>query len=351
MRRLLASALLSGLVATGAQGAGPDRSGQWVGIIFEKGTRVELSFGLAQPKVSGTLGPYASGDMARDFRQLGLAFRTEINDRLALGLIVDQPIGADVGYPMANYPLTLTTAAINSTAVTGFARWKLSEAFSLHGGLRQVEAGGNVAIWEGGNPAYVASLAPDSDLGWMAGVAYEMPEIALRVALTYFSPTTHVLPTTVSAPFPYSDVTTVEVAEAVNLDFQTGIATDTLVFGQIRWVDWKATDISPAFYPKLVAYRHDYYTLSAGVGHRFSDSWAGAITVGYENDDGAIASNLAPHDGMLSLGLGATYTAGPAEVTLGARYFWLGDATTQTLGAEFADSSALGLGLRVAYNF
>ena len=92
-----------------AQAGGIDRSGQSISAIFEKGNYVELSFGRVKPKVSGTqqsstVPPLTagalSGDMAADYNQVGLAIKTNLSEKLDLGLILDQPFGANVAYPL-----------------------------------------------------------------------------------------------------------------------------------------------------------------------------------------------------------------------------------------------------------
>lgn len=61
--------------------------------------------------------------------------------------------------------------------------------------------------------------------------------------------------------------------------------------------------------------------------------------------------NLAPRDGFASIGVAATYTQGNTQITGGVRYIALGDATTQTIGANFADNSAIAAGIQVKYKF
>ena len=121
-------------------------------------------------------------------------------------------------------------------------------------------------------------------------------DIALRVALTYYSETEHshtssagVTPNTINPP------------QSVNLDFQTGIAADTLLFGQIRWADWTNTRIVNDGVP-IVTYSEDVYTYTLGVGRKFSDSFSAAVSLGYEDAQGGIASRLAPTDGSLERG-------------------------------------------------
>jgi long-subunit fatty acid transport protein len=158
-----------------------------------------------------------------------------------------------------------------------------------------------------------------------------------------------------------SDPTHIETPQSVNLEFQTGIAADTLLFGGVRWVDWSSFDIAPTYYEndlgrgKLLSYEDDVYTYSLGIGRRLSDTWSVAAVVGYEKSNGGFSSNLGPTDGNKSLGLAATYTRDSMEITTGIRYINIGDAET-TLGggqtaATFEDNDAVAIGVKVGFTF
>lgn len=345
--------------ASPALAGGIDRSGQPIGWLFEKGGYAELSYGHIAPSVSGrTLVPFgalpagaSSGNMAGAYGLAGFAMKMDFGDRLSFGVQMDPTFGADVAYPVQPYPLAGTNAVIDSDTLTLAARYKLSDSISLHGGLRSVGVGGTVAIVQGGVPAYVAGFQSDRDTGFLAGVAYEKPEIALRVALTYFSDTTHNMPATLSVPAALSTVTTVKLPQSVNLDFQTGIAANTLLFGQVRWVDWTALNlVGPGGRP-LLSYGSDSVSYSLGIGRKFNDSWSGAVTLGYEDSKGGIGSDFAPTDGNVSIGLGATYTQGNMKITAGIRHVELGDIRALGGAADFSGNSAMALGLKVSFSF
>ena len=143
-----------------------------------------------------------------------------------------------------------------------------------------------------------------------------------------------------------------KMPESVNLDFQTGVAANTLVFGSVRWAGWSDASITDTLAGELVSYDEDTVSYTLGVGRKFSDTLSGALTVGYEKAQGGAASNLSPTDGNMSFGIGATYAMGNGmELTGGVRYVIPGDATTETIGAVFEDNSAVAIGLKVAYSF
>jgi long-subunit fatty acid transport protein len=149
--------------------------------------------------------------------------------------------------------------------------------------------------------------------------------------------------------------------QSVNLEFETGVAADTLVFGSVRWVDWTQFEVAPIDYTTLtkrplVYYNDDVFTYNLGVGRRFSENWAGAVSVTYEEQIGGYSLNLGPSDGLASINLGGTYTQGPMEISAGLSYFWIGDAKTFTTdptvtAANFDDNTGVGFGMRVAYRF
>ena len=362
MKRILTTAVAMAAAASGAQGGALDRSGQSIASIFEQGSYAELSFGSIRPSVEGIsapgLGSRPSLDMAGDYLQIGLAMKMDLNERLSLGLIYDQPFGANVEYAAGTgYYAQGTTAKLDTHALTLVAKYRLPSNISLIGGIRYqtFAAKANIPFVAG----YSVVGDQDGAVGYVVGVAYEKPDIALRVALTYNSAIKHSLATTEVSPLPGGDsVTDIETPQSVNLEFQTGVAKDTLVFGSIRWVDWSEFVIDPARYPPplpLVSYSGDYTTYNLGVGRRFNENWSGAISVGYEKPLGGFSSNLGPSDGQRSIGVSAVYTMDNVKITGGIRYIDIGDAQP-TLdqvnpSASFTDNSGIAVGIKIGYTF
>ena len=369
MKKTLTTLGALALTTAAAHAGGIDRSGQSILAIFEKGDYAELSFGRVMPDVSGVAtapyGGFASGDMAADYNQIGMAVKTDLSKNLSFALILDQPFGADVNYPVLAVPPAVyyaagSTATLTTTALTGVLKYTTESNVSVYGGLRYEEMNARASV------PFVASYRVSSDTsgaaGYLVGVAYEKPEIALRVALTYNSKISHDFNTVESSlltgGLDVASTTTVNSPQSVNLDFQTGVAKDTLVFGSIRWVDWSSFVIDPTNYPPaspLVSYDNDTVTYSLGIGRRFNENWAGAISVGYEGKSGGFASNLGPTDGKKSITIGATYTKDNLKISGGVSYVMIGDAQTTlngtTASGQFTDNSALGVGFRIGYSF
>lgn len=364
------TAATAALLATTAiaQAGGVERNAFTTGILFEEGNYVELGYTFVNPSVSGALNPPApavgSGDMAASYGFATLSYHNDITDDFSLSVVVDAPIGADVSYPgPLGYPFALSEAELRSNQISIIARYELSDRFSVYGGLRMAEASGT--IWVNA-PGLSYSLEADSDIGYgyMIGAAYEIPDIALRVALTYFSeidlslsglsgiaagptaaPPATVIPTNFEITLP----------DSLLLEAQSGIAEGTLLFGSIRWVDWSEFDITPGNYPPgaLVSYADDTITYTLGMARRLNDDLVLLGSVNYEAQNGGFASNLGPTDGRLGVSVGARYEVNNWVLSGGVNYTWIGDANTQAgaFTTTFNDNTAVGAGIRIGYRF
>ncbi|MBI1217738.1 MAG: hypothetical protein GC186_04235 [Rhodobacteraceae bacterium] len=366
MKKIIIAGGIVAVGATSAIGGGIDRSGQSVSPLFEKGNYVELSYGYASPNVSGVaipgLGGFPSGDMAGNYGMTSFAFKKSFTKNIDAALIYDQPFGASVNYPTGTgYFAGGSTAKLSTNALTGLLKYRTDSNISVYGGVRWQTMGETAAVPFVSN--YTASGSRVGAFGYVAGVAYEKPEIALRIALTYSSRISYDIPTyeNSTALGVMNTTTKVKTPQSINLDFQTGVNPTTLVFGSIRWVDWKHFDITPTEYKlltsggSLVSYDNNTITYSVGVGHKFTDHWSGAVVLGYEPKVGGFASNLGPTDGRESIGLGATYTQGNMKITGGVSYVRIGSAQTTlngtTAASNFNSNHAIAFGVKVGYTF
>jgi long-chain fatty acid transport protein len=361
---LAGSAVLS---ASAALAGNLDRSGQGIGALFEEGNWAEFSLGVLSGDVSGTdlLGGN-TGDVAATYTLPAFAIKSDYSDTVSWAVIYDQPYGAATDYGSGSTLLGGTHAAASSHALTGLVRYKFSDRFSLHGGLRMQSIAADVDLAGGaygGLNGYTVVFASDSGFGYVAGGAYEIPEIALRVALTYSSKIAHDLATTENFfPIP-GNSTEITTPQSVNIDFRTGIMENTLLFGSIRWVEWSAFDVTPtgldelAGAGSLVEYDDDVTTYVIGVGRRFTDQWSGAVQIGYEAETDPLVSPLGPTNGYTSVGGGMTYTMdNGSEITAGVRYYWIGDAqaeigTPDTAVADFSGNTAIAAGIKYGIRF
>ena len=207
------------------------------------------------------------------------------------------------------------------------------------------------------NGGYSAVLDQAWGVGYSVGAAYEMPEIALRLAVTYNSTVEH-QSDSVENSFAISNVagvTTFESPQSINVDFQSGINERTLLLAGYRWSNWGDFDVIPPELGSDLANLDDGHRWNLGLARRFSEEFVGLASITYEKEGGgATVSPLGPTDGLIGLSLGGRYTSGNLNVSGGINYSLLGNADAGVGGvavANFTDNSAVGFGFKLQYEF
>lgn len=386
---LSAAVLLTALPLT-TFAAGLDRSGQSIAAFLQPGNYAEAGLSVLDPTVEGQgRDQKPVSDMADDYYFPSAAVKVQATDHISLGLIYDQPYGADASYAADNFMFgdgtQGTTVEVRTNNLTALMGYQPNENWNFYAGpvwqtveadiqLRGAAYGGAAKL---GN--YNIKVDQEPAFGWLAGFAYQIPEIALKAAVTYRSEIKHKANTTETSSIPQLParyhplfpngvdlsqvVSRVEAItpQSVNVDFQMGIAADTLAFANLRWVHWDNFVVRPELmsHPlvnqNLIDYSDDQWSANVGVGHKFNTKWAGNVSVGYDSGAGNPVTTLGPTEGYWSVGLGGQYS--PAEhyfIQGGVKYFWLGDATAQTGGnavGEFSDNHAIGYGMKIGYRF
>jgi long-chain fatty acid transport protein len=374
--RPLAFACAVSLCASAALPGGIDQSGQPVTLLFHDGDYAEVGLGYWMPTIRADGEPgQSTGNAYGDLPDFSGGIRLQLTERLAAALIVDQPYGVvvnyDLDYPAGEFAYAGTSARPHSLGVTGLLRYQVAPRWSAHGGLRAIRFGGEAELagWGFGPvlDGYGWNGGDDWGLGYVLGGSYEIPEAALRVALTYSSPTdltvesveTHVFDPATGTFGTVRSETGVTMPQSVNLDFQTGLTPKTLLYGAVRWADWEGWSVAPAGYvaltdQPLVEFEHDTWRYQIGLGRQLSERIAGSFDVVHETATGDIQSALTPYDGFTAFTLGASYTTEAGlKLAGGVQYSFLGDAdvATPTGVARFEDNHALGVGLKLGYQF
>lgn len=340
--------------------------------LFRPGGYVEFNLAYVEPRLRGEdadLTAFGLGtvegkttNLFDSYAQFSLALKGMVTDRLSYMLVLDEPWGADTNYGQGSLPANPTpppvlpyggtTADLRSYQFTTALAYDVTPNVKVYGGLRaqRTDAEANIPFVGG----YAITTDKDWGLGWMVGAGYQIPEIALAVSLTYYSGVDHGFDTTefVGGTGPIPGTSSFETPQSVNLEFQSGVAADTLVFGSVRWVDWSSFRIAPENYPAnpLVNYESDWWTYNLGVGRQIDENWAAALQITYEPAEGGSLTTLGPIDGRTILGGSLTYKTGPLELTGGASYGWLGDTANQ-LDTQFEDGYFTAFGIRVGYSF
>lgn len=441
LKTLTTAMILATVPMTGAFAAALDRSGQSISAFLQPGNYFEAGISVLDPDVSGQEAGTSTtnrqiGDMAGDYYFPSAALKFQLTDNFSFGLLYDQPFGADAEYTGTNNfvaaptdrvlsSLPVTTSMIGGTTtgntsvevdtqnISMIFGFQPTENFNIYGGGVYQTIKGHVSLRGSAYSVfngYDANIKEDSAAGWLAGAAFQIPEIALKASVTYRSEIDHefvanenlslATPLANAAPMLGGIVppallpaisqaiggfaaansadgkTKITTPQSVNLDFQTGIMANTVAFANVRWVNWKDFSITPYKFGKaaeavgplvnrpngfsLVEYTDDQWSANVGVGRKLNDQWAGNVSVGWDSGAGNPVSTLGPTEGYWNVGLGVQYSPTPATfIAGGVKYFWLGDAKAQTGAqaggsdyvAEFEDNHAIAYGLKMGYKF
>ena len=424
LKYLTTAIVLASMPATGVFAAALDRSGQSISAFLQPGNYFEAGISILDPDVSGkTKDNYPSsalpllsntntGEMADDYQFYNAALKFQLTNNFSFGLIYDQPFGAKATYSTntATLPAVLPGAAAafagqgafhngkegtevdvttqNLSFILGF---QPTQNWNIYGGAAYQTVKGSVQLRGtayGGNATfggYNANIKETGDIGWLAGVAFQIPEIALKTSLTYRSEVEH----SVDARETFNPAgsfgvlnlltpnkTDITTPQSANLDFQTGIMADTVAFANVRWVNWKDFSIRPDKFGKasaiagpsvgkptgfdLVAYTDDQWSANVGLGRKLNEQWAGNVSVGWDSGAGNPVTTLGPTEGYWNVGLGMQFSPAPNYfIAGGVKYFWLGDAKAQSGAqfntseyvANFEDNHAIAYGLKIGYRF
>lgn len=478
--KTLVVAMAAVCVATGANAAGLDRSGQDVTAFFQDGTYAEAVYTYIDADVTGK---DASGnkidDIAEDYDFFRYGVKTDINDTFSVGILYDEPFGAAADYvgdnnfvgaptnvvnnlissslqaqgitninniqglrglisvsqerldsarqnvrnaqaalaqnpalesqlrPQINAGLAgiaegqarlqalggleqfadsrlsnseATNVEVRTESITGIlgAKFGSNKEFQIYGGpvaqrvKADVELRGDAYSLATG---YTTHISADTDIGWLAGLSYSKPEIALKAALTYRSEIEH--EPNLSETYPVVaalggnpvqngkiDITT---PKSVNFDFQTGINPTTLATARVRWVPWGDFSIVPPLYNEvskrstqddkglsLVSYDDDQWVVELGLAKRLAPALAVSGNIGWDSGAGNPVTSLGPIEGYYSVGLGAKYNfTDNWAVSAGGKYLWFGDAKgqipTKQIVSEFKDNDGYILGVKLSY--
>lgn len=429
-----------------------DRSGQSIAGFLQPNNYFEAGISILDPDVSGrdTSGNQ-TGDMAGDYYFPHAVLKLQPTDKFSIGLIYDQPFGADAEYSGRNnfvstasdgilpatgltnnlpvvtgapdqvvngvplkfdangnpVAIALNNATTGGTSVEVHTQnlnllmgYQPNQHWNFYGGVvyqtlkADVQLRGNAySLFNG----YELDVPEDSAVGWLAGFAYQIPEIALKASLTYRSEIEHEFTARENMPLVPAmgellvnqDVISPEqvanlgkagkskatTPQSVNLDLQTGIMADTVAFANVRWVNWQDFYMRPHQFGQLselaggllqslgkpngfnlVDYSKDQWSANVGVGRKMNDKWAGNVSLGWDSGAGNPVTTLGPTEGFWNVGLGVQYSPTPSSfIAGGVKYLWLGDAKAQTgahsAAGQFSDNNAIAYGLRLGQRF
>lgn len=159
----------------------------------------------------------------------------------------------------------------------------------------------------------------DDGYGWRTGVAFEIPEYALRASLIYNSQIDYDMTGTVTNPaLPFGGFDgpvygSIAMPQSVELKVQSGVAPGWLAFGSVTWTDWSVAQNMPlcpvgvtpctqSVAPSaLTLYWKDTWTVRLGAAHQVSEMfflagsviWDQGATQGFTSQTDTWAATLA----------------------------------------------------------
>ena len=379
-------------IASTANAAGLDRSGQDITAFLQDGLYAEASYTYLDADVTGN---DASGnnidDIAESYDFFRYGVKADINDTFSIGVLYDEPFGAAADYQGDSNFVDKNSASprngegtnveVRTESLTGILGAKLgaNKNFQIYGGpvAQRVQADVKLrgTAYEAAN-GYTTHISADQDYGWLAGIAYSKPEIALQAALTYRSEIEHTsqafeqYPAVAALPGYGARSSDIDITtpKSVNFDFQTGINPTMLATAKVRWVPWsdfaivpslynEVSNLRPEFQPDglpLVSYNKDQWLVELGLAKRLTPALAVTGNIGWDSGAGDPVTSLGPIDGYYSAGLGAKYNVTENwAVSAGGKYLWFGDAEGQipskTIVGEFEGNDGYALGLKLSY--
>ena len=205
-----------------------------------------------------------------------------------------------------------------------------------------------------------------SGWGWRAGIAYEIPDIALRASLVYNSQVKlDNIAGTLNTGGSVSDIYTParSMPDSLELKLQSGISPGWLAFGSVKWVNWSVLQSLPVCSPETKAlgcttvspfpvrltsldlmYR-DGWTITGGIGHQFNEQWSGAAQISW---DRGTSHGYGDQTDTWTLGGGVAYTPTPnIELRLAGAIGVLTSGHSGTL----TDANGYTAGTEVSYDF
>ena len=195
--------LLCLIPTTSTFAAGLDRSGQSILPFLQSGNYAEASISILDPNVSGKSNSGAAvTDMADDYYFPSAALKVQATEHFSFGLIYDQPYGADAEYSgnnnfVENHPVPFkggTSVEVDTQNLNLILGYQPTQNWNLYAGAVYQTVDGTVLLRGTTYSAfngYDFRTGEDESAGWLAGVAYQIPEIALKASVTYRSEIKH----------------------------------------------------------------------------------------------------------------------------------------------------------------
>ena len=329
-------------------------------FMYESGSYGEASLSSRTYDITGT--NYApTGSPVKNLSKPAFAFKSDIFDNIALGLSYYNQGAVQLDYSGAGSAAAAILPVVDLTidALTLQAKYDYSENIGAIAGIKMTtvqNASANIFL-----PTFTAStITGKSEMGYIVGASYSIPEIAFRAELLYETETNFSLDTVSPAG---NGQTTGSIPDYMTLNFQSGVADGTLVFGSMRRADWSNHQltvypmslVAGAPIPGPTSSFTNTTTINVGVGRKITDALSLIGTYGTEAKGNAAGTSLlSMTNGYQGITIAGRYTLENATITAGYNYTMFGDKTVTPPGlaaGSFTGNKVTGFGVKVGFSF
>ena len=398
------------LLGTYAQAGGFDNSGRPFDIIFGDDNALQLNLKYIQPlidlKVSREIGSGPAmpivvvDEIVSDYVDGLFGFRWQVREGVNCAAQWEQPFRFQTRYPddQLSYQADALDAQsqvsapinseYNSQSISLACRLAIHfkhDSAAFASSRLSLIAGPKYQFIEGRfssdlSPSrmgmqdnYHAHLDGSKEWAYLLGLAYEIPELAFRLAVFFHNEVEHNLTGNAYAPAPDFSSTMSHplrgktvTPKAVHVSLQSGIAEDWLAFVNLRWGDWSSVDEilveAGPLSQQLTLFANDTLNYEIGLGHKVNQrlnlgaQFASLIELNAPDlPDGLAGTNLRnPQADRYSLGVGGNYAFNSAlKLGLAASYYYLqhGRFSDNAYTVELETSHALAMSASLLYVF
>lgn len=368
-KALLGATALTIVAASAAQAGGFSRGTADTDILFEEGNfNLRTSAVIVSPTRKFTdnkFNPALVGvDYADTYVIPSAAVKFKVFEDLSCAGTYTQSYGGSATWPTPSGPVRKLKEdfGVNEFGATCGYKFDMGKGrlWILGGVFMELVKYDLVAV-----SGALSGTLRDTGTGWRAGVAYDIPDIAMRAQLMYrtgFSVDadgTAILrpplaPGTVTRPA----TGTADLPQSVELKLQSGIAPGWLAYGSVKWTDWSVTKELILRVPaaglesKNEYYWRDGWTVTGGIGHAFTDKISGTAFVSWDRGV-ATGWDLTAETYTLGVGTSMKDTFG-GELRLGAAAFHMGEVSetkyvpvlNRTVGADWGFAFSAGYSVK-----
>jgi len=395
-------ALTALALAVNAQAGGFENARLDTAFMYDEGHSVSFASARKDFDVKGDTFATTTSAVG-DRNATTISAKYQLNEKLSLGLTSYDSGAIHVNFQGSGWQNTARNAGtaplvdafgpkvnLTSDSIALMARYLLTDNFSATAGLRYdkfnaqeadlfrnaifnvtyagaVGTVGPVAAQTLASQAAANATLPTvssaTDISPVFALAYERPDVALRVELLFQASSSVAMNSTCGMGTGFCgtrDKTTGGMPDYLTLNFQTGVAEDTLLYGSVHHGKWSKSQLSVPD-TELAALRqngptssfNDSTEYSIGLGRRLNDAISVSASYNWEPKENSTTTSLFTFaNGYQGITLGARYTLENMEFSLGYNYTKLNDVLYDgTSDNLYSDNTVSTVGGRVKLKF